>query len=83
MTSGFRRMQKYDSVAQLVEQYTFNVWVLGSNPSGITDEQSKRPDGNRQGAFRFCVRCTLACKRKAEAKTQREARCLLCSDSEG
>ncbi len=25
-----------DSVAQLVEQYTFNVWVLGSNPSGIT-----------------------------------------------
>jgi hypothetical protein len=26
----------YDSVAQLVEQYTFNVWVLGSNPSGIT-----------------------------------------------
>jgi hypothetical protein len=27
---------KTDSVAQLVEQYTFNVWVLGSNPSGIT-----------------------------------------------
>ena len=25
-----------DSVAQQVEQYTFNVWVLGSNPSGIT-----------------------------------------------
>ena len=25
-----------DSIAQLVEQYTFNVWVLGSNPSGIT-----------------------------------------------
>jgi hypothetical protein len=25
-----------DSVAQLVEQYTFNVWALGSNPSGIT-----------------------------------------------
>jgi hypothetical protein len=25
-----------DSVAQLVEQYTFNVRVLGSNPSGIT-----------------------------------------------
>ena len=23
-------------VAQLVEQYTFNVWVLGSSPSGIT-----------------------------------------------
>ena len=27
-----------DSVAQLVEQYTFNVWVLGSSPSGITKE---------------------------------------------
>ncbi len=27
---------KYDSVAQLVEQYTFNVWVLGSSPSRIT-----------------------------------------------
>jgi hypothetical protein len=25
-----------DSVAQPVEQYTFNVWVLGSNPSRIT-----------------------------------------------
>ena len=25
-----------DSVAQLVEHYTFNVGVLGSNPSGIT-----------------------------------------------
>ena len=23
-------------VAQLVEQYTFNVWALGSSPSGIT-----------------------------------------------
>ena len=27
---------KDDSVAQLVEQYTFNVWALGSSPSGIT-----------------------------------------------
>ncbi len=26
----------YDFVAQLVEQYTFNVWVLGSSPSEIT-----------------------------------------------
>ena len=25
-----------DSVAQLVEHYTFNVGVLGSSPSGIT-----------------------------------------------
>jgi hypothetical protein len=29
-------VQGTDSVAQLVEQYTFNVRVLGSNPSGIT-----------------------------------------------
>ena len=29
-------LNSYDSVAQLVEQYTFNVWVLGSSPSGIT-----------------------------------------------
>ena len=27
-----------DSLAQLVEQYTFNVWALGSNPRGITKE---------------------------------------------
>ena len=26
-----------DLVAQLVEQYTFNVWVLGSSPSQITN----------------------------------------------
>ena len=35
--SGSGRLPN-DSVAQLVEQYTFNVWVLGSNPSGITKE---------------------------------------------
>ncbi len=28
-----------DSVAQLVEQYTFNVWVLGSSPNGITGKK--------------------------------------------
>ena len=27
-----------DLVAQLVEQYTFNVWVLGSSPSRITQK---------------------------------------------
>ena len=31
-----RELKRIDSVAQLVEQYTFNVWVLGSSPSGIT-----------------------------------------------
>ena len=34
---ALRKTKKdFDSVAQLVEQYTFNVWVLGSSPSGIT-----------------------------------------------
>ncbi len=33
---SFAQLKILDSVAQLVEQYTFNVWVLGSNPSGIT-----------------------------------------------
>gem|GEM_PF-3398530 len=28
-----------DSVAQLVEHYTFNVGALGSNPSGITSKK--------------------------------------------
>ena len=49
-----------DSVAQLVEQYTFNVWVLGSNPSGITDEQTKMPP--RSGGFFISDR---RCKPKA------------------
>jgi hypothetical protein len=31
-----------DSVAQLVEQYTFNVWALGSSPSGITTTNRKQ-----------------------------------------
>ena len=31
-----------DSVAQLVEHYTFNVVVLGSNPSGITKMREAR-----------------------------------------
>ena len=38
-----------DLVAQLVEQYTFNVWVLGSNPSGITERKA-----NRKISF-FCL----------------------------
>ena len=31
------KRKRADLVAQLVEQYTFNVWALGSSPSGITD----------------------------------------------
>ena len=39
----------FDLVAQLVEQYTFNVWALGSSPSQIT-----KPKGSAKcGAF-FC-----------------------------
>ena len=29
---------KVEIVAQLVEQYTFNVWALGSSPSRITSK---------------------------------------------
>ena len=29
----------FDSVAQLVEQKTLNLWVLGSSPSGVTKER--------------------------------------------
>ena len=32
-------MQEDDSVAQLVEHNTFNVGVLGSSPSGITQKR--------------------------------------------
>jgi hypothetical protein len=38
--SIFAPLQKRDSVAQLVEQYTFNVWVLGSSPSRVTQTSS-------------------------------------------
>ena len=33
---------KVDFVAQLVEQYTFNVWALGSSPSGITETKRRK-----------------------------------------
>lgn len=32
----------FDPLAQLVEQYTFNVWVLGSSPKRITEVKSAR-----------------------------------------
>jgi hypothetical protein len=37
----FKRERLNDSVAQLVEHNTFNVGVLGSNPSGITGKSLK------------------------------------------
>lgn len=36
-----------DLLAQLVEQYTFNVWVLGSSPKQITQRESSFSDGSR------------------------------------
>ena len=36
LTNDFGKRRRDDLVAQLVEHYTFNVRVLGSNPSGIT-----------------------------------------------
>src|SRR5258706_2532042 len=42
--SPFRGLRwMIDSIAQLVEHYTFNVRVLGSNPSGITTMKNKMP----------------------------------------
>ena len=32
---------KEELVAQLVEQYTFNVWALGSSPSQFTKKRSR------------------------------------------
>ncbi|MEY3820724.1 MAG: hypothetical protein RL337_905 [Bacteroidota bacterium] len=50
-------MKGEDSVAQLVEQYTFNVWVLGSSPSGITKPQRKL-------GFFYAENVNQACFRK-------------------
>ena len=37
-TKGYAHLYKSpELVAQLVEQYTFNVWVLGSSPSQFTE----------------------------------------------
>ena len=35
---SLKLLRMRDSVAQLVEQYTFNVWALGSSPSRITTQ---------------------------------------------
>ena len=40
-TCYFWERKMFELVAQLVEQYTFNVWVLGSSPSGITKLRRK------------------------------------------
>jgi len=43
--------KSFDSVAQLVEHYTFNVGVLGSNPSGITENEK----GHSQSGFFYFI----------------------------
>jgi hypothetical protein len=43
---ALRLKRKGELVAQLVEQYTFNVWVLGSSPSQFTKKASLK-----SGAF--------------------------------
>ena len=48
-------LEQDDLVAQLVEQYTFNVWALGSSPSGIT---RKKPLRNER--FLFLLKLLLA-----------------------
>ena len=57
--------QKRDSVAQLVEQYTFNVWALGSNPSGITKEVHFERSGL------FCLIPNQACLSEGKNKKVR------------
>jgi hypothetical protein len=52
-----------DSVAQLVEHYTFNVGVLGSNPSGITkvdikNRQNKPETLQNQSLAGFFIFCS-------------------------
>jgi hypothetical protein len=42
------RLHNFDFVAQLVEQYTFNVWVVGSSPTGVTNLPKWR-NGRRAG----------------------------------
>ncbi|MFM2425326.1 MAG: hypothetical protein RL747_870, partial [Bacteroidota bacterium] len=55
-TSLERKGKGNDSVAQLVEQYTFNVWVLGSSPSGITKSSQIS-----FGCFFFVLKCANIC----------------------
>jgi hypothetical protein len=58
--------KRSDSVAQLVEQYTFNVWALGSSPSGITKLRRK------SGLFCFKT-ATGACSRKQSRNKKAKA----------
>ncbi len=54
-----------DSVAQLVEQYTFNVWVLGSNPSRVTYEDKSFYEWFVLFSFRYLL--SAKCMLQSEA----------------
>ncbi len=49
-----------DSVAQLVEHYTFNVVALGSNPSGIT--KNEKPTSIEVGFLFYKITKSLLLK---------------------
>lgn len=54
---GATKKCRLDSVAQLVEHYTFNVGVLGSNPSGITPSDSFKHESSQINDLRaFCFK---------------------------
>lgn len=53
------QFKRDDLVAQLVEQYTFNVWALGSSPSRITNKKA----ADFSAAFLF-VKVDRTCTRK-------------------
>ena len=76
-------MKGEDSVAQLVEQYTFNVWALGSSPSGITKPQRKLGFFYAENASQACLNermrhkktnATFGCVKRLCASSMRKGR---------
>ncbi len=61
-------MKGEDSVAQLVEQYTFNVWALGSSPSGITKPQRKLGFFYAENASQACLNERMRHKNQTQPK---------------
>ena len=61
--------KRSDSVAQLVEQYTFNVWVLGSSPSGITKLRHKSGLFLCKDAKQACLIERMSMKKATKARS--------------
>ena len=64
--------RNYDSVAQPVEHNTFNVGVLGSNPSWITERKAKRRQEKDKSYkinilwdFFYCLLATLTATKRS------------------